>query len=218
MKIDSSHQYVQAGIVRTPVLRAGMLVVALAVSAALFIFSGPSFAQSAAKPRTVTGRTSSAPSVSENVASNPSSNSAVKPASKTATPVAPAAPVAAAATHAPAVAYLLLESAQGPLNGNSTDATHRNWIAVSAIDKGSISDGAAKGQASDAMAYKDSPNSGTNPLYEGKDAMDHKNISDGAAKGQAVDGMAQNQSASGGSGNGHPADAATPGFPALDAS
>lgn len=221
MKIKSSHQYVQAVIVRTPIHRLRMVVAALAVSAALFIFSGPSFAQSAAKSRTATGRTSSAPAVSEGVASNPSSSSATKTAAKSAAPAPAAAP---AVPHAPAVAYLLLQSAQGPVNGSSTDTAHRNWIAVSSIDKGSLADGAAKGQASDAMAYKDSSKGGENPLYESKDAIDRKvsgdgaakgqategvvhdkNISDGAAKSQAVDGMMQNPGAGSGSGNGQSA-------------
>lgn len=189
-----------------------MILATFAASAALFLFSGPSMAQSAAKQRPMTGRTSSAPAVSEGVASNPSSNSATRTAAKSAAPAPAAAP---AVPHAPAVAYLLLQSAQGPVSGGSTDAMHRNWIAVSAIDRGSLADGAAKGQASDAMdhknisdgaakgqasdaAYKDSSKSGTNPLYESKDAMDHKDTSDGAAKGQA-------------------SDATAPGFPALDA-
>lgn len=249
MKINSLLQFTSARIVRTRFHAPGMILATFAASAALFLFSGPSMAQSAAKQRPMTGRTSSAPAVSEGVASNPSSNSATRTAAKSAAPAPAAAP---AVPHAPAVAYLLLQSAQGPVSGGSTDAMHRNWIAVSAIDRGSLADGAAKGQASDAMdhknisdgaakgqasdaAYKDSPKSGDNPLYEGRDAMDHKNISDGAAKSQAVDGMMQNPGSGTGAGNGQSAgivdsknisdgaakgqasDATAPGFPALDA-
>lgn len=184
MKINSSLQITWGRIVGARLHAPGMIWAALAASAALFLFSAPSFAQSAAKQKPAAGRESSLPSVSEGVASNPSSSSTAKTTAKSAAPAA-----ASAVPHAPAVAYLLLQSAQGPVNGGSTDAAHRNWIAVSAIDKGSLADGAAKGQASDAMAYKESRMGGVNPLYESKDAMDHKNISDGAAKGQASDAM-----------------------------
>ncbi|MGH9758976.1 MAG: type VI secretion system tube protein Hcp [Candidatus Acidiferrales bacterium] len=156
----------------------------------------------------MTGRTSSIPAVSEGVAPAPTP---AKPAQKTAAP---------AVQRPPAVAYLLLESAQGPVNGEATDAMHRNWIAVSSIDKGSISDGAAKGQASDGMDQKrkDGDHSGNNPLYESKESMDHKNISDGAAKSQAVDAMAQDKNVSDGAAKAQSPDAVAPGIPALDAS
>lgn len=257
MKMNDSQKSARVNFVRIPVHRAGIFAAALAASAALFLFCGPSFAQNTAKQRPMTGRTSSVPAVSESVAPAPTP---AKPAPKTA---------ALAVQHAPAVAYLLLESAQGPVNGDSTDAMHRNWIAVNSIDKGSISDGAAKGQASDGIDRKgsagthsgpdnwqqsvtaqsssgngagantaahESSMSGTNPLYESKDAMDqkniadgaakgqategmdHKNISDGAAKGQAVDGMARNKNVSDGAAKGHAHEPAAQEIPDLDAS
>jgi len=74
-------------------------------------------------------------------AANTAMTSPTKPVAKPAPPTVPPAP---------AVAYLRLESAEGPVKGEATDAAHRNWFALSAVDKRSISDGAAKGQARDA--------------------------------------------------------------------
>ncbi|MGH9724013.1 MAG: type VI secretion system tube protein Hcp [Candidatus Acidiferrales bacterium] len=188
MKINGSNN--SCGyFVRIPILRARISALALGASAALFLCCGTSFAQSASRQKPATGRTSSVPSVSEGVAPNPNGNSGTKSTPKMATP---------AVHHAPAVAYLLLESAQGPVNGEATDAMHRNWITLSAFDKGSIADGAATGQATE--------------------GMDHKNISDGAAKGQAVDAMAQDKSVSDGAAKAQSPDAVAPGVPALDAS
>ncbi|HTS11914.1 MAG TPA: type VI secretion system tube protein Hcp [Candidatus Limnocylindrales bacterium] len=94
---------------------------------------------------------------------------------RTATPAAGAAPAAAlstpkpAAPAAPAVAYLLLESPRGPVNGTSTDPSHMNWISITAVDTHTAD--AAVGQSS--MAAHGSGASGrpsTTPTIPALDA------------------------------------------------